>query len=468
MPDQVSIDQPVTAVLIGAGERGMEAYGRYALSRPDLFRFVAVAEPDGSRREIFAQEHQIDQAHCYANWEPLLAEPKLAEVAFICTPDHLHVGPGLAALEQGYHLMLEKPMAPNLADCLRLVEAAERNDRHLQLGYVLRYAPFFQAVRRTIDAGRLGEIITMSQRENASYWHMAHSFVRGSWRNREESSPMILAKCSHDLDLLYWFAGAPAQKISSFGSLRHFRPECAPEGAPLRCTDVCPVEADCIYSAVDIYVRLTPLINVAKMANEQPLKSVASMYQRYPSFTENAARLIPPLRQATEYNEWPVRVVTNDYTREGRLNAVQDPANPYGRCVYHCDNDVVDQQHVAIEFENGITATLIMHGHSFAEGRTLRIDGTAATLIGEMYTHRHHLVLHDKRTGSAEVLVDDGLRVAGDGHGGGDGGLMRDFAALIRSADSPGNGPREALQSHLMAFAADEARLENRVVTISG
>jgi predicted dehydrogenase len=444
----------------------MEAYGRYALQHPGLFRFVAVAEPDAKRRAEFAQAHNIPNRHSYASWEGLLSEPQLARAAFICTPDQLHVAPGLAALERGYDLLLEKPLAPTLAGCRRLITAAEQYGRQLQVGYVLRYAPFFQAVKRAIDDGRLGEIITLSQRENVSYWHMAHSFVRGSWRRREQSSPMVLSKCSHDLDLLYWFAGAPATRIASFGSLRHFRPQAAPAAVPLRCTDGCPVEAQCIYSAIDIYVRLTPLINVAKMANQQPLSFLAAALQRYPAEVQAAAGLLQPLKQFTDYDGWPVRVVTDDTTREGRLRAITDQENPYGRCVYHCDNDVVDQQHVAIEFQNGVTATLIMHGHSFAEGRTLRIDGTMGTLLGEAYLHKQRLVLHDKRSGRRQRLIDEGLRLAADGHGGGDGGLVRAFAARLRSDEATTTANRASLESHLMAFAADEARLQNKVVTI--
>lgn len=459
--------EAITAVLIGAGERGMEAYGQYALQEPGLFKFVAVAEPDVGRREQFAEAHNIPYEACYESWEELLDMPQCADVAFICTPDHLHVGPGVAAMTAGYHVMLEKPLAPTLAGCLQLVEAAEKYGRHLQLGYVLRFAPFFQAVKRAIDEGRLGEIMTMSQRENVSYWHMVHSYVRGSWRSRELSSPMILSKCSHDLDLLYWYCGAPAKTIASFGSLRHFRPDSAPAEVPQRCADGCPIEADCLYSAIDIYVRLTPLINVAKMTGRQPLSSLAGALQRYPDEVEAAAGLLPSLKQFTEYSDWPVRVVTDDYTREGRMNAIADPENRYGRCVYHCDNDVVDQQHVIVEFENGVTATLIMHGHSYAEGRTLRIDGTKGTLVGEAYYHKQRLTLHDKRSGREIQLIDEGLRLGSTGHGGGDGGLMRAFADLVNSGDpEDGRGAREALQSHLMAFAADEARLQNKVIII--
>jgi predicted dehydrogenase len=295
---------------------------------------------------------------------------------------------------------------------------------------------------------------------------MAHSFVRGNWRNQAESSPMILAKCCHDLDLMTWLVGARPRQINSFGNLRHFRPENAPEGAPQHCAGGCPVESQCIYSAIDIYVRLTPLIRAVQMAGNRPLKSLAGLYERYPERAERLARLIPPLRPLVDYDGWPVRVMTNDTTRQGRLRAVQDPANPYGRCVYHCDNDVVDHQHVAIDFENGVTATLIMHGHSYAEGRSMRIDGTKATLVGESYLHKRRLQLFDKRSGRRRLLIDEKPALGGSGHGGGDAGLMKAFAALVRSGRPAevSTNAREALESHLLAFAAERSRLEGRVV----
>jgi predicted dehydrogenase len=473
--------RPVTAILIGAGNRGRDVYGRYALAHPDQLRFLAVAEPDPGRRARTATEHDIPVDRRYESWEGLLDQPQPAEAAFVCTQDRLHTGPALAALAQGYHVLLEKPMATTAADCRALVAAAEGANRHLQIGHVLRYAPFFQAIHGAVSSGRLGRLISLSQRENVSYYHMAHSFVRGNWCNDQRSSPMILAKCCHDLDILYWLAGAPAARISSAGNLMHFRPENAPPGAPPRCTDGCPAEAECIYSAIDIYVRLRPLIRVAQRSGNRRLGLVAGLMDRWPDGMDRLARFVPPLRQFAEYSEWPVSTMTTDFSRAGRMAAIQDPANPYGRCVYHGDNDVVDHQHVAIEFKNGITATLIMHGHSYAEGRTVRLDGTRATLVGEMYQHGQELLLHDKGSGRSETLFQARLGGRGSqGHGGGDARLTAAFVDLLRrqpagprSDDSvlhetiPGStltDARGALESHLMAFAAEQARLEQRVV----
>lgn len=164
-----------------------------------------------------------------------------------------------------------------------------------------------------------------------------------------------------------------------------------------------------------------------------------------------------------------MHIVTDDYTRAGRLRALHDPANPYGRCVYHCDNDVVDHQHVNLEFENGVTASLIMQGHSYADGRSVRLDGAAATLIGHMYRHEQRLELFDKHSGRRELLYSGGLKLS-DQHGGGDTGLLRAFVRLLRGELQPDSSTsaQGALESHVMAFAAEEARLSGQVIDLEG
>jgi predicted dehydrogenase len=229
----------LTAVLIGAGSRGYAAYGPYALRHPDEIRFVAVAEPDEFRRARFAQAHRIPTERRFRSWEDLLAQGQIADVALVCTTGYLHVAPTVAALEAGYDVLLEKPMATTLPDCVRLVETARRTGRLLQVCHVLRYAPFFSTLHDIVTSGRLGDIVTVEHREDLVYWSMAHMYVRSAWRNSRVDGPMILTKCCHDLDVLYWNLG-PCARLHSFGSLVHFRPENAPPGAPERCTDGCP------------------------------------------------------------------------------------------------------------------------------------------------------------------------------------------------------------------------------------
>ena len=455
------MSQPFTAILIGAGNRGHDAYGAYALRHPDEIRFVAVAEPHDIRRARFAQAHGIPPERQFRTWEDLLALAKIADAALICTLDRMHVEPTLAALEAGYDVLLEKPMATTVADCVRLVQTAERTGRLLQICHVLRYTPFFSILHDIVASGRLGDIITVEHRENVTFWHMAHSYVRGNWRNSRIESPMILAKCCHDMDILFWNLG-PVKRLSSFGSLIHYRAEKAPPGAPARCTDGCPHQAECPWSAPRLYLDLIPLMQEARRSRRPVERLMAALYLDHPSLTKLARRLIPPLNKALDYRGWPLSIISEDTSPEARRRALE--TGPYGRCVYRCDNDVVDHQTVNMEFESGATGVLFMHGHSHREGRTMRYDGTRATLIGHYYATDQEIQIHDHLTGKTEIIRPEIGPLGASGHGGGDEGLMRAFVQALRDPSAALTTARESLESHLMAFAAEKARVEGVVV----
>jgi predicted dehydrogenase len=420
-------------VVIGAGQRGAFAYGSYAFAHPDEVRFVAVAEPDPVRRRRFAEAHDLDESQCFTSWDDLLARGPLGDAAIVTTQDQMHVAPAVAALQAGYHVLLEKPMAHTLAGCVQLVQAAERTGRVLQICHVLRYSPFWRALHTVLASGRLGEIITVEHRENVAYWHMAHSFVRGNWRNTALSSPMILAKCCHDLDILVWNLASPVRRLSSVGSLRHYRADQVGPEIPERCTDGCPVEPTCPFSAPGIYLELRPFAWLRDEATHTGIDPEAPQ-------------------------TWPFTVLGPDVSRTGRLQALQ--TGPYGRCVYHCDNDVVDHQVVTMELESGSSVVLVMHGHSNEEHRSMRYDGTRATLRARFGAHSE-ITVHDHATGAVEQIP---LEAHGRGHGGGDHGLMQDFVRVLRGEAEPLTSARVSLESHLLAFAAEEARLTHRVV----
>jgi predicted dehydrogenase len=458
------MNTPLKAILIGAGQRGYEAYGPYANEHPDQLQFVAVAEPDEERCKRFASRHRIPLNQQYDTWEDLLSKPQLGEAALICTPDGLHLQPALAALSAGYHLLLEKPMATRAEDCRQLVEASERHERQLHICHVLRYTDHFSQIKELVGSGTLGQVINVDHRENVSYWHMAHSYVRGNWRRAEETSPMILAKCCHDFDLLVWILGSRCRSLSSFGSLRHFKPENAPDGATVRCLDGCPDSMECSFYAPFIYEELTPLWrSFSESASGIPCL-VARFRLQFPSLVKALSSVIPPLRAVSEHRGWPVSVLARDPTPENIRSALEE--GPYGRCVYHCDNDVVDHQVVAMQFENGVSATLTMQGHSYHEHRTTRIEGTRATLRGDFGIGGSRIILDEHRSGKRTVL-DTSTKV-GRGHGGGDAALM---AAFVDSLRGEGSGARttaaQALESHLLAFAAEQSRLRGEVVNFS-
>lgn len=420
-------------VLIGAGNRGADVYAGYALRHPDQLRIVAVAEPRPERRAWFARRHGLPPALCFGSWEELIAAGQLGAGAIVATQDQAHVAPAVAAMDAGYDVLLEKPMATTLAGCIQLVQAAERSGRKLQICHVLRYSPFWRRLHEIVESGVLGQIVTVEHRENVAYYHMAHSFVRGNWRNSALSSPMILAKCCHDLDVLVWNLNQPVRRLSSTGGLMHFRPDRVGPEIPGRCTDGCPIEAECPFSALAIYVD----------------------YERARPGTA-AALAAEGVDPAAPY-AWPFSTITADVSYAGRRHAVE--TGPYGRCVYRCDNDVVDQQTVLMEMADGASVALVMHGHSNEEHRSLRYDGTRATLRA--------------RTGAVneiEICVHGGKRERiaiekpASGHGGGDDGIMRDYLSVLRGEMAPLTPARVSLESHLLAFAAEAARLSGTVV----
>jgi predicted dehydrogenase len=455
------VSHPLTAILIGAGNRGHDAYGSYALAHADEIRFVAVAEPHDVRRGRCAEAHAIPPERQFRTWQELLARGQIADAALICTQDHMHVAPAIAALEAGYDVLLEKPMATARADCVRLVQTAERTGRLLQICHVLRYTAFFSTLHDIVTSGRLGDVITAEHRENVTYWHMAHSYVRGNWRNSKVESPMILAKCCHDLDILFWNLG-PSERLSSVGSLVHYRAENAPPGAPERCTDGCPAADDCPWYAPRLYLELVPLMHIARRSPAAFERLGATLVLDHPALANAARHAIPGLETALDYRGWPVSVISEDTSREARRRALE--TGPYGRCVYHCDNDVVDHQVVSMELESGASTVLVMHGHSHREGRTMRYDGTRATLRGHYYHTEQEIQIHDHRTGGVEIIRPTLGPVGATGHGGGDEGLMAAFVRAVRDPSTALTTARESLESHLMAFAAEEARVNGTVV----
>jgi predicted dehydrogenase len=412
---------PVTLAVVGAGNRGT-THGGWALANPDRARVVAVAEPRDVRRERFATGHGLSAESVVADWRELAGRGRVADAVLVCTQDAMHTEPAVAFAELGYHLLLEKPMATTEADCRRVVAAVERAGVILAVGHVLRYTPYTALVKRVVDAGRLGQVVTAQHLEPVGFQHQAHSYVRGAWRRQDAATFMLMAKSCHDLDWLAYVVGRPIRRVASFGALTHFRPEHRPAGAADRCLD-CPVEPACPYSAVRFY---------------------SACLERGPG--------------------WPLDVVVDDVTEEALLAALRH--GPYGRCVYAGDNDVVDHQVVAMEFDGGPTGSFVMTGFNAGGHRRTRLFGTHGELEGDGETVR----VHDFLTGTAEVLAarSPGDATAGGGHGGGDWGLMDAFVRAVATGDPAHvlSGPRASLEAHLVAFAAERARLDGVVATV--
>jgi predicted dehydrogenase len=329
--------------------------------------------------------------------------------------------------------------------------------------HVLSYTDFFQKVNQIIKSGHLGQIINISHSENVSYFHMAHSYVRGNWRNLASSAPMILAKCCHDLDLLYWFLDEKCTHLSSMGNLRHFKAENAPDGAPERCTDGCPTAETCPFYAPRIYLESIPIKQAVSRASNPFIRGIGKLTLNQPGIAKALGKLIPPLQTLTEYSGWPRNTITGTPESDGSVMKALK-TGPYGRCVYRCDNNVVDHQVVSMVFPSGITATLTMHGHSHQEGRTLRIDGSRATLLGKFSYSQAWIEVHEHLTNHIESYKFPSEVDQTAGHGGGDAGLLERFVEAMRGQSAPQTSARDAPESHFMAFAAEAARLGNKTV----
>lgn len=410
--------QQVRLIVIGAGNRG-STYASYILHHPELAQIVGVAEPREVYRQRMAQQHGIRQENVAADWRELAKKPKLADAVIITTPDKLHVEPVIEFVNQDYHLLLEKPMAPNEADCIRITQAVAAKGIICAVCHVMRYTQYTRELKALLDARAVGDIVSIQHLEPVGFWHQAHSFVRGNWRKEEESSSMLLSKSCHDIDWLRYLIGKRCTSVSSFGSLKHFRHEEKPSTAGDRCLD-CDYEPNCPYSAKKIYLE--------------------------------------PVRQGA--SDWPYEILTPEVSAENILKALGD--GPYGRCVYECDNDVVDHQVVNLQFESGETVSFTMTAFNKGRDRMTRIFGTLGEIFGDGSRIEHYDFLTDKTT------VLDTKTSGLPGHAGGDERLVESFIAALANNDSSLilSDPEETLQSHLIVFAAERARRENRVVNL--
>lgn len=384
-------------------------------------KIVAVADLDPTKREIACREFGIPEERSYATAEDLLAQECLAEAAIIATMDRDHWKHAIPAMEKGYHLLLEKPISPIPEETLEIAATAQKLKRHVVVCHVLRYSPFFREIKRIIDSGELGRVITVQHNENVGSYHIAHSFVRGNWRRSDLSSPMIMQKSCHDMDLLAWLVGSDCRKVASFGDLTYFKEANAPEGSAARCAD-CALKDSCRYSAYKCYLPI--------MGN------------------------------------WPASVLTSDQTSEGLMEAIR--TGPYGRCVYRCDNDVCDHQVTILEFENGVTATFNLSGFTNRISRSLKImcehGEIRATEVGNIIEVTRFAANAVDRSDSTVIHPE----ATTSGHGGGDGQIVEEFLDLLeeRRTDALSEISR-SVESHMMACAAEESRVSGRVISIA-
>ncbi len=412
-------EKKVRAILIGAGNRGTNYVSLAKESCPE-FELVAVADANPVRCDYVQKMYGLSADACYDDYKELLAKPRMAEMVIIATQDKMHFEPAMLAIEQGYHIMLEKPVAPTPWECVQLAEAANKKGVFVCVCHVLRFSPFFRTIKTLIDDGRIGDVVQIMFAERVGNAHMSHSYVRGNWRNSETSSPIILAKNCHDMDMLLWLVGKHCTKVHSFGALTFFNREHMPEGAPEFCYQGCPAADSCPYDARRIYLKDRMFADLA--TNKK------------------------------------------DPTDEDIMKAIT--TTNYGRCVFQCDNNVADHQVVNLEYEGGTAVSFNMCAFNTG-GRSIRIMGTKGEIIGEMSDDFVKLFdFYKRRTERikiSDVITDEAID---GGHGGGDRGIIRTFCKYILG-EYEGNSLTDidtSVESHLIAFAAEESRLNHTVV----
>ncbi len=417
-------------ILIGAGGRGMTYTGEM-LKMLEKYKLVGVADPIREKREKCMREFGVTAEECYEDWRDILAKPKMADIAIIATMDDMHYEPAMKAIELGYNLLLEKPIANTEKECIDIANAAKARGVRVLVCHVLRYTPFYKKLKSVIKSGIIGEVMSVDQVEAIGDVHFSHSYVRGNWHNTATAAPMLLAKSCHDIDIIQWLVDKPCVKVSSFGDLTYFKAENAPEGAPESCINGnCPHKDTCPYNCHKIYIEPEGFTSPVWK------QIFTNMHATHPNFTD--AELLEVLK-------------TTDF----------------GKCVYHCDNNVLDHQVVNMQFAGGATATLTVNAFNRG-GRYTRVYGTK----GEVYAFMSddEIVVRtflDKK--NTVIPVKETEESIAGGHGGGDQGIVTDLYDFIEGKEIE-LGASEigiSVYNHIIGFAAEEARKNDKVINVA-
>lgn len=406
------IDGQVSIVLVGAGNRA-KTYAEYAIRYPKRLKIVGVVEPISFRRECIAKRFSLPESSCFIDYTHFFEHPKMADAVLISTSDDLHYQPTIAAIDKGYHVLLEKPIAQSVEECREIAQRARRAGVVVGVCHVLRYHPTFLKIKELLDNNALGRLMSMEHEEAIGIERMTHAYVRGIWRRGADSNPIILSKSCHDIDLISWLLGERCRTIFSSGSLTWFRRENAPEQSADRCLD-CRIEQKCPYSAVDLYLRRKSWLRHFDIKDNDEVQQI-----------------VEELRHGL-----------------------------YGRCVYHCDNDVADHQSVLMELENGVTVNFMLNGITKKSMRKTHIIGSMGELMGDEF----QFTLYDHSSGTTQVF-DFTKEAVEPFHAGADLALIADFVTAVLNPNYDFRVSIEkSLESHSIAFAAEQSRLTSQVV----
>jgi predicted dehydrogenase len=407
--------RPLRVAVIGAGVRGTSLARKLSSSEYEAI-ITAVAEPDSKKRRSFAEEFRLPEMASFNGWEELVARLDDCDAVIIATLDNQHSEPALASLKRGWHILLEKPIADTFADCEKIVRAQKEKKKVVAVCHTLRFMDGFRKVKDIVESGKIGRLVHIDHMEAIGNLRFVHNYVRGRWARENENTFLLLHKCSHDIDFISWLFSEPCVRVSSVGSLKYFRPENAPEGSAQRCTDGCQIVESCLYSALRMYVN-APL------------------------------------------DGWPARDICAVHTHEEHLNAVA--TGPYGNCVWHAGNDVVDHQVVLMEFSGGATAACTLTGFSSTNGRRTRLQGTHGEML---FDEANGTIMVKRFDENEEVIIGINQPVSYHPE---DQDIVDDWLSSVLFSTSVVVDATEALRTHAVVFAAEISRKERRTVEMS-
>ncbi len=406
--------EPLRVAVIGAGVRGTGLSRKISsLNFPAVI--VAVAEPDKEKRENFALEFKLPDYAVFNSWDELIRQPDICDAAIIATLDNQHAGPAIACLECGWHILIEKPLADSFEDCLRIDEAQKKSKKVVAVCHTLRFMDGFLNIRQILDSAIIGPLIHIDHFEAIGNLRFVHNYVRGRWGKEKNNTFLLLHKCCHDIDYINWLIKEPCLTVASFGSLKYFNEHNAPPGSTSRCTGNCTVKVNCPYSAVRIYAE-------------------------------------------GKLDEWPAREICKQHTHEAHLEAITN--GPFGMCVWHNDNDVVDHQVVIMNFEGGTTATCTLSGFSASNGRRIRLQGT----LGEIFFDEAARLISIKRFDEKESRFIEIPPT--DSYHPEDKDILNNWISSIFLSTPVAVNTKEAIRTLAVVFAAEISRKENRIVNL--
>lgn len=417
-------EKKITVAVAGCGSRG-SAYADCCKLMSDKIEIVAAADIIPEKLNRYCDKYGVPENMRFASAEEMLKQDKLADVMFICTMDRQHYGHAIPALNKGYHLLLEKPASPDPKECREIADTANRLGLEVVVCHVLRYTPFYRKVKEIMDSGVLGQVLSIQANEQTMFWHQAHSFVRGNWRREEDTSPILLQKCCHDMDILLWLTGKHCKSVSSFGFLSHFKAENAPEGAPERCSEACPAYEECPYSIKCCYLNRA---------------------------------------DKGEFG-WPLDVVEPEPDAAKLRETLK--TSPYAQCVYHCDNDVSDHQVVNLLLDDELTISFNVCAFTSEGGRRIHVMGTKGDLTAYMEDNKIRLTVF----GHESELIDSNAETDTFGHGGGDFVLVRELIDLLNGNTESTfalSSINDSIESHIVCLAAEQSsKNEGQLVKIA-